>query len=136
MKAITVTPGKPMSTELRDIPNPSLDDISGGRGVLVRVLRVGLDGQGAARGMDPHPLDADRARSRPDVPEQLPGQRREPGQGDCADVPLGQLTVIDEDLVRKPGDARQRTRAGTRSAEHGDGIEIGAAALVPPTAPH
>src|SRR5438105_4316464 len=44
MKAITVTPGKPMSTELRDIPNPSLDDISGGRGVLVRVLRVGLDG--------------------------------------------------------------------------------------------
>src|SRR5207244_2547365 len=44
MKAITVTPGKPVSTELRDIPNPSLDDISGGRGVLVRVLRVGLDG--------------------------------------------------------------------------------------------
>jgi threonine dehydrogenase-like Zn-dependent dehydrogenase len=44
MKAITVTPGTPNSAELRDVPEPSLDDIPGGRGVLVRILRVGLDG--------------------------------------------------------------------------------------------
>jgi threonine dehydrogenase-like Zn-dependent dehydrogenase len=44
MKAITVTPGVPKSAELRNIPDPSLDDIAGGRGVLVRILRVGLDG--------------------------------------------------------------------------------------------
>jgi threonine dehydrogenase-like Zn-dependent dehydrogenase len=44
MKAVTVTPGVPMSSELRNIPEPSLDDVSGGRGVLVRIIRVGLDG--------------------------------------------------------------------------------------------
>jgi glucose 1-dehydrogenase len=44
MKAITVTPGVPMSAELRDIPEPSITDIPGGRGVRVRILRVGLDG--------------------------------------------------------------------------------------------
>jgi glucose 1-dehydrogenase len=44
VKAITVTPGTPMSAKLRDIPKPSLEDIAGGRGVLVRILRVGLDG--------------------------------------------------------------------------------------------
>jgi glucose 1-dehydrogenase len=44
MKAITVTPGIPGSAELRDIPHPSVSDIPDGRGVLVRVLRVGLDG--------------------------------------------------------------------------------------------
>ena len=44
MKAVTVTPGKAMSTQLRDVPEPSLSDVDGGRGVLVRVIRVGLDG--------------------------------------------------------------------------------------------
>ena len=44
MKAITVTPGTLDSAELRDIPEPSLDDIPAGRGVLVKILRVGLDG--------------------------------------------------------------------------------------------
>jgi threonine dehydrogenase-like Zn-dependent dehydrogenase len=44
MKAITVTPGTPNSARLRDIPRPSVDDVEGGRGVLVRILRVGLDG--------------------------------------------------------------------------------------------
>jgi threonine dehydrogenase-like Zn-dependent dehydrogenase len=43
MKAITVTPGRASSAELRDIPAPSLHEIAGGRGVLVKVLRVGLD---------------------------------------------------------------------------------------------
>ena len=44
MKAITVTPGTPNSAVLRDIPEPSLSDVVEGRGVLVRILRVGLDG--------------------------------------------------------------------------------------------
>src|SRR6266508_2416416 len=44
MKAITVTPGTPNSARLREIPKPSLQDIPEGRGVLVRILRVGLDG--------------------------------------------------------------------------------------------
>src|SRR6266542_756567 len=44
MKAIAVTPGKPNSIHLEDIPRPSVDDVPGGKGVLVEVLRVGVDG--------------------------------------------------------------------------------------------
>src|SRR5215208_3943458 len=44
MKAIAVHPGTPNSIHLRDIPEPSVDDVPGGRGVLVKVLRVGVDG--------------------------------------------------------------------------------------------
>lgn len=44
MKAVAVLPGKPNSVHLRDIPAPTVEDISGGRGVLVKVLRVGLCG--------------------------------------------------------------------------------------------
>ena len=44
MKAIAVHPGTPDSMHLRDAPDPSVDDVEGGRGVLVEVLRVGVDG--------------------------------------------------------------------------------------------
>lgn len=44
MKAIAVFPGKPNSIHLADLPQPSVRDIPNGRGVLVRVLRVGVDG--------------------------------------------------------------------------------------------
>jgi threonine dehydrogenase-like Zn-dependent dehydrogenase len=44
MKAIAVIPGKPDSVHLADLPRPSVDEIPGGRGVLVKVLRVGVDG--------------------------------------------------------------------------------------------
>jgi threonine dehydrogenase-like Zn-dependent dehydrogenase len=44
MKAVAVIPGKPNSTHLREVPDPQLSDIPGGRGVLVKVLRVGVDG--------------------------------------------------------------------------------------------
>ncbi|QDS92637.1 Alcohol dehydrogenase [Roseimaritima multifibrata] len=43
MKAVAVTPGKPNSVHLEEISRPSLDDISGGTGVLVRTLKVGVD---------------------------------------------------------------------------------------------
>lgn len=44
MKAIAVQPGQPDSARLTDVTKPSVRDIPDGRGVLVRVLRVGLDG--------------------------------------------------------------------------------------------
>ena len=44
MKAIAVYPGKPDTMHMREVPRPSLDEVSGGRGVLVKVLRVGVDG--------------------------------------------------------------------------------------------
>src|ERR671933_2796285 len=44
MKAIAVHPGKAHSIHLRDVPEPRLDDVPDGRGVLVEVLRVGVDG--------------------------------------------------------------------------------------------
>jgi threonine dehydrogenase-like Zn-dependent dehydrogenase len=44
MKALAVFPHTPHSMHLEDVPKPSLDDIAGGRGVLVQVLRVGVDG--------------------------------------------------------------------------------------------
>lgn len=44
MKAISVFPGKPGSVHLTDAPKPSLEQVPNGRGVLVKVLRVGVDG--------------------------------------------------------------------------------------------
>jgi threonine dehydrogenase-like Zn-dependent dehydrogenase len=44
MKAIAVFPGKPNSVHLAEMPDPSLDEVPNGRGVLVKVLRVGVDG--------------------------------------------------------------------------------------------
>ena len=44
MKAVAVFPGKADSMHLADLPEPSVDDVPDGRGVLVEVLRVGVDG--------------------------------------------------------------------------------------------
>src|SRR5438046_4509777 len=44
MKAISVFPGKANSVHLADLNKPSLNDVPDGRGVLVKVLRVGVDG--------------------------------------------------------------------------------------------
>lgn len=44
MKAIAVFPGKPGSAHLAELAKPSLGDVPNGRGVLVKVLRVGVDG--------------------------------------------------------------------------------------------
>ena len=44
MKAVAVIPGKHHSAHLRDIRRPGLKDVGGGRGVLVKVIRVGVDG--------------------------------------------------------------------------------------------
>jgi len=44
MKAVAVFPGKAGSLHLADLPEPKLDDIPDGKGVLVKILRCGLDG--------------------------------------------------------------------------------------------
>src|SRR5215468_6344167 len=44
MKAISVFPGKPNSVHLADLNKPWVDEVPNGRGVLVKVLRVGVDG--------------------------------------------------------------------------------------------
>ncbi|HLA12084.1 MAG TPA: glucose 1-dehydrogenase [Pyrinomonadaceae bacterium] len=44
MKAIAVKPGVPNTVHLTELPTPSVTDVPNGRGVLVRVLRVGVDG--------------------------------------------------------------------------------------------
>jgi glucose 1-dehydrogenase len=44
MKAIAVFPGQPNSVHLAELAKPSVQDIPDGRGVLVKVLRVGVDG--------------------------------------------------------------------------------------------
>jgi threonine dehydrogenase-like Zn-dependent dehydrogenase len=44
VKAIAVHPGKPNSMHLEEVPKPAVSDIPDGRGVLVQVLRVGVDG--------------------------------------------------------------------------------------------
>lgn len=43
MKAIAVTPGQPNSVHLRDIPEPKLDAVPDGKGIRVKVLKVGVD---------------------------------------------------------------------------------------------
>ena len=44
MKAIAVHPGKLGSIHLAELPKPQVADVPDGRGVLVKVLRVGVDG--------------------------------------------------------------------------------------------
>ncbi len=44
MKALAVSPGTANTLHLVDTPEPRVDEIPGGRGVLVKVLRVGVDG--------------------------------------------------------------------------------------------
>ena len=44
MRAIAVTPGQPNSVHLAELEKPSIADVAAGRGVLVEVLRVGVDG--------------------------------------------------------------------------------------------
>ena len=44
MRAVVVTPGMANSVRLAEVRKPVVSDMPGGRGVLVKVLRVGLDG--------------------------------------------------------------------------------------------
>ena len=44
MDAIAVTPGTADSARIVQVPKPSMDEVPDGRGVLVKVLQVGVDG--------------------------------------------------------------------------------------------
>src|SRR5271157_402621 len=44
IKAIAVIPGQPNTIHLREVPKPAVSDVSNGRGVLVKILSVGVDG--------------------------------------------------------------------------------------------
>ncbi len=44
MKAIAITPHHPNSAHLVDVPMPQLSDVPNGRGVLIKILEVGVDG--------------------------------------------------------------------------------------------
>ena len=54
MKAVAVVPGRPDSVHLTDIREPELDDIPGGRGVKVKILRVDTEDRkiGLSRRLD------------------------------------------------------------------------------------
>lgn len=43
MKAVAVKPGTPNSVHMQEVPRPSLSDIGDGMGVLVKLLKVGVD---------------------------------------------------------------------------------------------
>lgn len=43
MQAIAVHPGKPDSVHLAELPKPSIQTLQDGKGILVRVLKVGVD---------------------------------------------------------------------------------------------
>lgn len=43
MQAVAVRPGVPNSVHLAELPRPSVSDVPHGRGVLVKVLKVGVD---------------------------------------------------------------------------------------------
>jgi glucose 1-dehydrogenase len=44
IKAVAVIPGKPNTIHLREVSKPAASDVPNGRGVLVKILRVGVDG--------------------------------------------------------------------------------------------
>lgn len=43
MKSVAVYPGQPNSVHIEEIRKPTVDDIANGRGILVKVLKVGVD---------------------------------------------------------------------------------------------
>lgn len=43
MRAVAVRPGKPSSVHLTELPKPQVSDIPDGKGILVKVLKVGVD---------------------------------------------------------------------------------------------
>ena len=63
MKAIAVIPGKPDTVHLREVPKPRLNGMDNGRGVLVKVLRVGVaaarEYQGQPEAQDEEPQESD-----------------------------------------------------------------------------
>jgi threonine dehydrogenase-like Zn-dependent dehydrogenase len=99
MKAIAVYPGKPGSMHLEDVPAPRVDEIPEGRGVVVEVLRVGVDGT------DKEIDAAEYGEAPPGQPFLITGHESlgrvvETGSAVPASLPPGTLVVA---TVRRPG---------------------------------
>ena len=80
----------------------------------LRPRRVTLDRDRAVQPVQPRPLDTDAARPRADVPQQLAGARREPGECRHPQVALGQLAVVGVHVVRDADQGQRGTRARER----------------------
>ncbi|MEX1295350.1 MAG: alcohol dehydrogenase catalytic domain-containing protein [Candidatus Limnocylindrales bacterium] len=97
MKAIAIRPGTPGSVHLRELPRPSIEDVPGGRGVRVSMIRAGLCGTDAD-------LVAGEYGMAPPGEDHLVLGHESLGRvtevGPAADVPLGRLVVI---TIRRPG---------------------------------
>ena len=90
-----------------------------------------LDGDGAAGGVVAHPLDRDGAAAGADIPQELAGNGGEGGERGGADLPLGQLAVVVESLVRQAGRAGEQGGAGIGDAFDRERVEVGDVGLVP-----
>ena len=99
MKAIAIRPGVPGSLHLRDVPRPSLDDVPGGRGVRVGIVRAGLcgtDAELAAGAYGRAPEGSDFLV----LGHESLGRVREVGPAVTGEVSVGQLVVV---TIRRPG---------------------------------
>jgi hypothetical protein len=64
---------------------------------------VRLDGDRATRRMCTHPLDADGARTRSHIPEELARRGHQAGQRRRAQIPFRELAIVFEHVVRQLG---------------------------------
>jgi threonine dehydrogenase-like Zn-dependent dehydrogenase len=101
MRAIAIHPRRGGSLQSRDVRRPSIDDVPGGRGVLVRTLRVGLCGTdreivdglfGTAPAGDDYLV----------IGHESLGRVVEVGSGVAPELAIGTLVVA---IVRRPGDS-------------------------------
>ncbi len=75
MKTIAVIPGRPNSIHLAELPMPRVEDVPGGRGVLVKVLRVGVDGTDKEINAASHVLERDEVERLAGLGERFAGAR-------------------------------------------------------------
>ncbi len=99
MKAIAIRPGTPGSLHLRDVPRPSIDEVPGGRGVRVGIIRAGLCGTdadlvGGEYGRAPEGADFLV------LGHESLGRVVEVGPGAAGEIEIGRLVVV---TIRRPG---------------------------------
>lgn len=99
MKAIAIQPGIPDSLHTRDVPRPSLEEVPGGRGVRVGMVRAGLCGTdadlvGGEYGRAPEGTDFLV------LGHESLGRVLEVGPGAAGEIEIGQLVVV---TIRRPG---------------------------------
>ena len=123
MRAVAITPGIANSLHTVDLPTPRLEDVPGGQGVMVKLLRVGLDGT------DREILDAEYGAAPPGYDFLVPGHEslgvvQQVGPS-VSGLAVGDYVVA---LVRRPGnsiyDAIGRSDMSTDADYHEHGINL------------